>query len=309
MLELNGYEKGGLAGFMYGNLVRYRAIPALYVLANRGRPEDKWDTTLEKALAGLKSILRILKYRSMSDEDILEMVDKHKNWIKYTFHDMHYYHTKLVEPGFVESPEAECRRMRYYLPAMAEIVNSPFIDWRMQTFDTGVEHPTILDVGCGYAPYLELMHRDNRGDIHYIAVDTRAEAMVYLEDPAYLPVDTMVYKYGCDINILLSKMPKPFKAVVDTANCVFFGNSLHCFEESQKLLAKVAKLPKVSKIMVLEFAPQSALNFMFDFHMYMHAGTGAVESMPLWGTIGTEWHYETSYPTTQHMMHTYTRKL
>ena len=304
MIKMNKYVQLSLADFLCSSLTRYRMIPALYTLAREMQPEDRhtleYETQCRKALAGLKSVLRqsdCIQVQRLSDEDILEMVDAHKNWIQYTFYDMVFYFDTLQD-GVEDAPIFK-KRMEYYLPAMAEIVNSPFIDWRRGTFDTGVEHPTVLDIGSGDFPFVKLFRRDNNGNLWYIGVDKRGKQAIQMKQEDKI----IINQYVMEIENFLCSRLEYLEKWKQQVNTVFFGNSLHCMKEPIKLLEQVAKLPSVTKIMVLEFAPQSALNFMFDFHVYMHAGTGDVPLPTLEG-----WFHETSFPTTQHIMHTYTKK-
>lgn len=298
MQELGTFGQSQIASLLFGGLTNYRIIPAMYVLANRGRLEDKWDSQQQKAMDGLRSLLCATKVfpEGVSHNMVLELVDAHKNLICYTFHDMYYYYISLRD-GMPPEPGTDLR-MQHYLPAMAEIVNSPFIEWRHGTFDCGVVHPEILDIGCGNSPYYSLFRRDNKGNVWYYGLDKRksTEYPVH-EDGLYRWITMDVHEW------LISRAPHILK-LKEEITTVFFGNSLHCFKEPVKLLEKVAKLPKVSKIMVVEFAPESALNFMFDFHMYLHAGTSVrTTPIPL-----ESWKCEGSRPTTQHAIHTYTKR-
>lgn len=307
MKNLNEFQLNQLGTLLFGYLTNYRMVPALYLLARERQPADKhtseWQRRMEKVLNGLKEDLsrRAGTINSssscLSNEDILELVYEHRNLIRYTFHDMLYYYEYIK--GGAEDEASEMNRMRYYLPAMAEIVNSPFIEWRHGTFDTGVEHPTVLDVGSGNFPFLKLFRRDNTGNVWYAGIDIRG-ANLKLKPPDKV----FVNQYVMGIEKFLGSKQTYIQNKRKDIDTAFFGNSLHCLQHPVHVLKKVAKLPKVSKIMVVEFALESALNFMFDFHMYLHAGTGACATpIPLEG-----WKCEGSRPTTQHVMHTYTKR-
>ena len=309
MKDLNKFQIDKLCTVLFSYLTRYRMVPALYLLARERQADEKhtpeWQRSMEKALSGLKAELsRILDYHQLSDDDILELVYEHRSLIQYTFHDMYYFYQyirfAMTEP---ERLVFEEKRMKYYLPAMAEIVNSPFIDWRHGIFDCGVKNPTVLDIGCGHSPYPKLFRRDNIGDIWYYGIDKRKQPT--MAHPTSVAEGPVLAKWiEAEIQVWLSSKENHIKEIQAGIDTVFFGNSLHCMQEPVKLLEKCAKLPKVTKIMAVEFAPKSALNFMFDFHMYMHAGTGEITEYP----IPNGWFLEISYPTTQHIMHTYTKK-
>lgn len=298
MIKTTGFEKGVLSRLLFGHLVGYRVVPAMYILAT----SDKNGKSYAKALAGFEASLRAIWPNILNDIDIPEMIEAHKDWICYTFHDMLYYYHKIEMFGLgVEAADEE--RMKYYLPAMAEIVNSPLIEWRHGIFSTGIEHSVILDVGCGLFPFLKLFRRDNTGNIYYLGVDKRDIDIEPVRSAAPERVMPKLYRMGIE-EYLKSRLPyiMRWKERIDT---VFFGNSFHCLPDAKKILQRIARLPNVTKIMILEFAPQSTLNFMFDFHMYMHAGDNlSVGTHP---TPPKGWTCYDSYPTTQHIMYTYTK--
>ena len=95
MKELGTYGQTQLASLLFGGLTNYRMIPAMHILATY-KHKDKQPYL--RALEGLKTLLHATKIfqEGVSHNTILEMIEAHKNWICYTFHDMYYYHQFLT---------------------------------------------------------------------------------------------------------------------------------------------------------------------------------------------------------------------
>lgn len=197
--------------------------------------------------------LNLKKIFSKEEIDRLKMCS---NWINYTIYDVvHYFYLSI---GKKVPQNITNKRMSYYPQAMAEQVK--ILTWKDWIFHLDLSMTSIMDIGCGLCPFTELFNIYNPQQLSMIHVDKRK----------YNVCDYPILSYNVNasnISKLINKNP---------VDVVFFGNSLHCFENQLEILRKIVEDTEVKQIVIIDYSSKSSQGVSLDYHLFHHTSVGYV---------------------------------
>ena len=219
-------------------LSSYRAIPAMYrVITGQGR-------VFFRAAKELAIVFDV------KPEEVEDILTPYKNWIIYAMSDfIEYANHTLNESEFEQS----------YWPRMSEEAR---LVTNNEPFKLNIEKITILDVGAGNAPYRTNFVQANGKHLRYIALDKRYITHTVIKEVKRISLtqiagDIAAYKKR-------NHDPEP--------NVLFLANFLHCLQDIDAFFEEILPLlPELKVIKILEVKPDTALDFLFSYHMFEHS--------------------------------------